>query len=166
MILVFAAVLAAIMSTADSALLSMGSMFTKDIYKAYLRKDASDEHLLLVGKSFAFGVLALLVFMAWVSLETESSIWFLIRLKLEFMVQLAPAVILGVRWERLRALPVLAGMVLGTVLTIVLWSGVTFGWFPTRSPLGINAGAWGLMVNLGTCCVLQWVGGRRSAVRG
>ncbi len=32
-VLVFTALVAAIMSTADSALLSMGSMFTKDIYK-------------------------------------------------------------------------------------------------------------------------------------
>lgn len=162
-ILVFAAVLAAIMSTADSALLSMGSMFTKDIYKAYLRPDASDEHLLRVGKSFAFAVLALLVFMAWVSLETESSIWFLIRLKLEFMVQLAPAVILGVRWQRLEARPVFAGMVLGTAVTVILWSGVAFGWFPTRSPYGINAGAWGLLLNLAACVGWQGLVGRGSA---
>ncbi len=152
-VFVFAAVVAAIMSTADSALLSLGSMFTKDVYKAYVRPDAGDAHLLKVGKIFASSLLALLVLMAWVSLETESSLWFLIRLKLEFMAQLAPAIVLGVRWRRLQGGPVFAGMAAGTLLTLTIWVGVLFELWPNRSPWGVNAGVWGLLVNV-ACCVV------------
>ena len=150
-VLVFSAIVAAIMSTADSALLSMASMFTKDIYKVYLRPQSSPRHLLLVGKIFGWSMMALLILMAWVSLETESSLWLLIRLKLEFMVQLSPLFLLGVYWRRLGSGPVLTGMLSGTLLTLVIWGGVAFGWWSNRSPLGINAGLWGLLVNYTIC---------------
>ena len=163
-VLVFAAVVAAIMSTADSALLSVGSMFTKDIYKAYLHKDADDAHLLKVGKIFATTLLAFLVLMAWVSLETESSLWFLIRLKLEFMAQLAPAIVLGVRWRRLQGGTVFAGMAAGTLLTLSIWVGVLFELWPNRSPWGINAGVWGLLLNVAICVIgTAWTNGWGAA---
>ncbi len=150
-VMVFAAVVAAIMSTADSALLSMGSMFTKDIYKNYFRREASASEMLIVGKTFAWGVMSILVLMAWVSLKTESSIWQLIELKLEFMVQLSPVFMLGVWWRRMKASAVLAGMVLGTLLTLVIWCGVIVDFWSTRSPWGVAAGVWGLLLNYGIC---------------
>ncbi len=150
-VMVFAAVVAAIMSTADSALLSIGSMFTKDIYKNYFRREASAREMLIVGKTFAWGIMAILILMAWVSLETESSIWVLIELKLEFMVQLSPVFMLGVYWRRLPASAVLAGMVLGTLLTLVIWCGAAVDVWATRSPWGVGAGVWGLLVNYGVC---------------
>ena len=150
-VLVFSAVVAAIMSTADSALLSMGSMFTKDIYKVYIRPTASPQHLLWVGKIFGWAVMALLILMAWVSLKTESSIWLLIRLKLEFMVQLSPVFLLGLFWRRLESGAVFAGMLLGTLVTLVIWGGVMFQVWQDRSPLGFNAGLWGLAVNYSVC---------------
>ena len=150
-VMVFAAVVAAIMSTADSALLSIGSMFTKDIYKSYFRREASAREMLIVGKTFAWGIMAILILMAWVSLETESSIWVLIELKLEFMVQLSPVFMLGVYWRRMPASAVLTGMVLGTLLTLVIWCGAAFDVWATRSPWGVGAGVWGLLLNYGVC---------------
>lgn len=152
-VLVFSAVVAAIMSTADSALLSMGSMVTKDIYKVYIRPGASPRHLLVVGKLFGWGMMALLIFMAWVSLETESSIWLLILLKLELMVQLSPVFLLGVHWRRLGAAPAFVGMLLGTLVTLGIWAGVMLGLWESRSPLGFSAGLWGLAFNYGVCIV-------------
>ena len=150
-VVVFSAIVAAIMSTADSALLSMSSLFTKDIYKVYLNPQASARHLLVVGKVFGWSLMALLILMAWVSLRTESSLWLLIRLKLEFMVQLSPVFLLGLFWRRLGSVEVLAGMLAGTLLTLVIWGGVMFELWPDRSPMGINAGVWGLAVNYGIC---------------
>lgn len=152
-VLVFAAVVAAIMSTADSALLSLASMFTKDIYKVYLVPRATARHLLVVGKLFGWGLMALLILMAWVSLKTESSIWLLIRLKLEFMVQLSPVFVIGVFWRRLPAWAAFTGMLAGTLITLAIWGGVMFELWTDRSPLGISAGVWGLCVNYGTCLV-------------
>ncbi len=150
-IVVLSAVVAAIMSTADSALLSIGSMVTKDIYKTYFRPEASPEHYLKVGKVFGWVLMAFLILFAWVSIETESSIFLLIKLKVEFMIQLSPAFMLGVFWRRLPARAVLLGVVLGTAFTLVVWGGAAAGAWETRSPWGISAGVWGLAINYGVC---------------
>ncbi len=154
-VIVLTAVVAAIMSTADSALLSLSSMFTKDIYKVYIRRDATPRHYLMVGKVFGWGLMVILILGPYVSLKTESSIWLLIKLKLEFMVQLSPVFMLGLFWKRLPAWAVLSGMLAGTLIALILWGGTaaklwTEAW---RSPLGINAGVWGLAANYGICVV-------------
>lgn len=150
-VLIFSAIVAAIMSTADSALLSISSMFTKDIYKVYINKDAGPHHTLIVGKIFGWCLIAVLVGMAWVSEQTQSSIWLLIRLKLEFMVQIAPMFVLGIHWRRLPARAVLAGVLVGTAITLTIWGGVMFGVWENRSPWNISAGVWGLTANFAIC---------------
>jgi SSS family solute:Na+ symporter/sodium/pantothenate symporter len=152
-ILVFVALVAAIMSTADSALLSTQSMLIKDIYKPYLNPDASAQHYLRVGKISGWVLMVALVGSAWISHRTESSIWQLIKLKLEFMVQIAPAFVAGVYWRRLSAGPLLAGILVGTGITLVLWVGTVAGVFGTdmRSPWNISAGVWGLLANWIVC---------------
>ncbi len=61
--LLFAGIISATMSSADSDLLGAGSIFGNDIYKVYIKKDASDNDVLRVTKTsmFIIGVLALLV---------------------------------------------------------------------------------------------------------
>ncbi len=154
-VIVLTAVVAAIMSTVDSALLSLSSMFTKDIYKVYIRRDATARHYLIVGKAFGWGLMVVLILGTYVSLKTESSIWLLIKLKLEFMVQLSPVFMLGLFWKRLPAWAVLGGIVAGTLITLILWGGAAVNLWSaaSRSPFGISAGVWGLAVNYGICVV-------------
>jgi len=146
-VVVLTAVLAAIMSTADSALLSLGSMFTKDIYKTYLRPGQTAEHYLRVGKLFGWALMLVLVVSAYASLKTQSSIWLLIKLKLEFMVQISPVFVLGILWPRMRTRAALAGMLVGTAITLVIWGGVVLELWSSRSPWGVSAGVWGLAAN-------------------
>ena len=159
-ITVFVALVAAIMSTTDSALLSIQSMITKDIYSVYINPKASQQGLLLSGKLFGWILIAFLVGMTWVSRQTESSIWTLIRLKLEFMVQISPVFILGLFWRRLSGRSVLCGVLVGTGITLVLWVGAALGYWDaaSRSPLGISAGVWGLTANYLICFIggLLW----------
>ncbi len=150
-VLIFSAIVAAIMSTADSALLSISSMVTKDLYKAYIKKDASPHHLLIVGKVFGWCLIAVLVGMAYVSQQTESSIWLLILLKLEFMVQISPMFVLGIHWRKLPSWAVLAGVIAGTGITLTIWGGVMFEYWDNRSPWNISAGVWGLFANYAIC---------------
>lgn len=49
-VIIFSAILAAVMSTADSALLTISAMVTKDIYREHFRPDAEEAHLTRVGK--------------------------------------------------------------------------------------------------------------------
>lgn len=152
-VIVSAAVVAAIMSTTDSALLTVQSMLTRDIYKEYIRPGADEREMLRVGKVSGWVMMALLIWMAWISEKTNSPIWFLIKLKLEFMTQISPMFLLGLFWRRLPAPAVLAGVIAGTAVTLVIWCGATAGWWTGRSPWGISAGVWGLALNYAICII-------------
>ena len=107
--LFLAAALAAIMSTVDSALLSLGSMFTQDIIRP-VSPNLDDKRLAFVGRIMTW----LLMFVtAALAAFISKTIWSLIVLKLEIMLQLAPSIILGVLVARLSWLPVLCGIVMG-----------------------------------------------------
>ncbi|MEX2015977.1 MAG: sodium:solute symporter family protein [Candidatus Hydrogenedentales bacterium] len=154
-VLVLVAIVAAIMSTSDSALLTIQSMVIKDLYAPFRGGAINERHMLRVGKVFGWVLMAVLVTQAWVSLKTESSIWLLISLKLEFMVQIAPVLILGLYWPRLPATAALTGVLAGTAFTLVLWVGVIAGLWDSgwRSPWGVSAGVWGLGINLACCAI-------------
>ncbi len=158
-IMVFVALVAAIMSTTDSALLSIQSMVIKDIYAVYINPNASQQELLWKGKLFGWVLIVFLVAMTWISQQTESSLWLLIKLKLEFLVQISPVFILGLFWRRLSGTSILCGVVVGTGITLVLWVGAMLGAWDAaaRSPLGISAGVWGLAANYTICFVGGWL---------
>lgn len=61
--IVIAAYIAAIMSTADSCLIGPVTIFTHDIYRKYIKPDASDQQLMRVARSLTIllGVLAVLL---------------------------------------------------------------------------------------------------------
>ena len=74
-----------------------------------------------------------------ISLKT-SNIWDLIKLKLEFLCQIAPAFLLGIHCRRLRSGPVFAGMIVGTLIAIGFrnTSWTLFEWLPPGI-LGLGA---------------------------
>ncbi len=134
-----AAAVAAIMSTVDSALLAIASLFTQDLYRRR-RPGASQRELTYVGKLFSWGMMALMVYLA---VSLPSTIWWLIQIKLELLCQTAPAIMLGVWFKRLGATAVLAGLLAGVALTLLLLLAP----LPAK-PLGIHAGVWGLTLNV------------------
>jgi SSS family transporter len=133
-----AAAVAAIMSTVDSAMLAVASLFTKDVY-AKVRPDADQKHLTFVGKIFSWLVMALMVALA---IELPSTIWWLIQFKLEVLAQIAPAIILGVHAKGISHRSVLWGLFagLGSTLLLLLTS------LPSK-PFGFHAGVLGLGLN-------------------
>ena len=118
-VVTLAAVLAAMMSTADSALLSISSMLTKDICAAHVMQDASQETLTRLGKAISWLIIIALIFLA-LLLREKSSLVQLIDRKVDLLVQLVPAFMLGLRWRRLRAQPVLIGLSAGVIIALVL----------------------------------------------
>ncbi len=56
--LMLAAMLAAVMSTCDAFMVHASALFTNNLYKPYLRPEASDKELLLVGRWASIGVVA------------------------------------------------------------------------------------------------------------
>ena len=139
-----AAAVAAIMSTVDSALLAIASLFTQDIYHRQ-RTGASQRELTYVGKLFSWVMMALMVYLA---ISLPSTIWWLIQIKLEILCQTAPAIMLGLHFRSLTAKAVLAGLLAGVGVTLILLLTP----LPSR-PLGVHAGVWGLMLNF---AVVAW----------
>lgn len=147
-VVVFAAALAALMSTADSALLSISSMFTRDIYQPYIKPDSSEEHMTMVGKVFSWVAVAILVVVA---IVTEKTLVRLLELKFEVLIQVVPCFFLGLYWKNLSRQTALAGMVAGLLVALGLtWSG-------NRLPWGFHAGVLGLFVNIAVCALGTWL---------
>lgn len=141
---VFAAALAALMSTADSALLSISSMFTKDIYQPYFRPQAAEAELTMVGKVSSWIIVVLLVVVA---IGTKATLVRLLELKFEVLIQVVPCFFMGLYWPRLTAGTALTGMVCGLVVAL----GLTL----MGKPLlwGFHAGVVGLFINAAVCGV-------------
>ncbi|MFQ5482266.1 MAG: sodium:solute symporter family protein, partial [Nitrospinaceae bacterium] len=145
-VILFAAILAAVMSTADSALLSISSMVTRDLYGRFIRPQAAEADLCRVGRWVTFLLMAPIV---WLALNYQGTIIQLIKIKFDIMIQCVPAFYLGVHVPQLRAAPVLAGLALGVTVAL----GLILAGYPTV--WGFHSGVWGLVGNLALCGVLQ-----------
>ena len=147
-VLIFSAVLAALMSTADSAMLSISSMFTKDIYGVHLRPDAPEAGLTRIGKRCSWIVLGGLAVLAIVL----TSLITLLDRKFDVLVQLVPAFMLGIHWSGLKAGPTLAGLVAGLIVALSLAFG-PFDFVVAGKVWGFHPGLYGLVVNFAIAVV-------------
>ena len=145
-VILFAAVLAAIMSTADSALLAISAMFTKDLYSRYLRPETKEKHLTKLGKIISWVVVIILVGCA-LALRESTTLISLLDRKFDILIQLVPAFILGINWRGLRRGPTLAGLIIG--LAVALGITVTLNGMGCKPWLfNMHPGIFGLLVNL------------------
>jgi Na+/proline symporter len=147
---VFIGALAAIMSTADSVLLSLGSLVAEDLL-GRSRNEASTTSL---GKRIAAW---LMLAMACAALFREITLWRLIELKMELLIQCVPAFLLALHWRGLRARPALVGLIVGTALAI---AGVLLGF---KRPGGVHIGMWSLALNLAIAVLGSWWSSGSSA---
>ena len=145
-VLIFSAVLAALMSTADSAMLSISSMFTKDIYGAHIQPRAHESDLTRIGKRCSWAVVATLTVLA-ILLKDQASLISLIDRKFDLLVQLVPAFMIGIHWAELKTGPTLAGLVAGLTIALTLAFG-PFDFIVAGKVWGIHPGLYGLAANL------------------
>ena len=116
--LVFAAVLASIMSTVSSQLIVSSSAFVEDIYQVLGRR-TSPRRLLLMGRVCVLLVAVVGVLLA---LNPGGTILELVAFAWAgFGASFGPAILLSLFWRRLSAWGALAGMVAGAA-TVFLWS--------------------------------------------
>jgi SSS family solute:Na+ symporter/sodium/proline symporter len=114
-----AALLAAIMSTISSQLLVSSSSLTEDFYRIYLRRDASQKELVLVGRLSVLAVALIAILLAY---DPDSSILGLVaNAWAGFGAAFGPIVILSLTWKRLTRNGALAGIIAGasTVLLFI-----------------------------------------------
>ena len=121
-----AAILAAIMSTADSQLLVSSSAFTGDIYRVLLRKQASDRELVVVGR---LAVLAIAVAAFLLAMDPDNQVLDLVSYAWAgFGAAFGPAVLLSLYWSGMTRWGALAGILAGG-LTVVVWKPLSGGLF-------------------------------------
>ncbi|MBN2815606.1 MAG: sodium:solute symporter family protein [Campylobacterales bacterium] len=140
------AAIAAIMSTVDSAMLAIASLFTQDIYHEQ-KPQATQKELTYVGKLFSWGVMIVMVTLA---INLPSTIWWLIQIKLELLVQIAPAIMLGIHFKNISAKAILFGLLSGVSFTLLLLLTP----LPSK-PFGFHAGVLGLIINFLTLFVIH-----------
>ena len=132
------AAIAAIMSTVDSAMLAIASLFTQDIYHKQ-NPQASQKRLTYVGKIFSWFIMALMVALA---INLPSTIWWLIQMKLEILVHIAPAIMLGIHFKKISHKSIIFGLLIGVGVTLLF----LLSSLPSK-PFGFHAGVIGLVFN-------------------
>tara|TARA_B100000953_G_scaffold299169_1_gene298309 strand:+ start:4480 stop:5961 length:1482 start_codon:yes stop_codon:yes gene_type:complete len=144
-VILYAAVLAAMMSTADSALLSISSMLSKDIYSRFINTNASEAKLTLLGKLFSWCLIIVLVWLA-IYLSDKASLLKLLDRKFDLLIQLVPAFMLSIHWRGSQALPTLVGLIVGIFISLCLAYG-GFNFVHEGKIYGFHPGLIGLMIN-------------------
>jgi SSS family solute:Na+ symporter len=117
----YAALLAAIMSTISSQLLVTASSVTEDFYKTFFRRQASDKELVTVGRAAVLGVAIIAILL---SLRPSDTILGLVGYAWAgFGSAFGPAILLSLYWKRMTRWGALAGMIVGAV-TVLIWVNV------------------------------------------
>lgn len=145
-LLFFSAALAAIMSTIDSSNMAMHSMLVKNVYLK-IKPNSTDKNIAFFGKLFSLTLIGLLSYLA---INIDSSIWIILKIKLEVLAQLFPAIVLGVWFRQVQAKAVFAGILIGLAVMLYLLLFAT-----VAKPLNIHAGLWGLLANFATIALIQ-----------
>lgn len=120
-----AAFLAALMSSIDSYLNSAASIVSNDFYRRFIRRDATDETLLKVGRVTTTFLIAWAVGFAFLltTLSEDSGIYAIFQTLMAFFQGPAFAtLLLGVFWKRAKATAALVGLLTGIGTSVSLYA--------------------------------------------
>ncbi|KAF5088036.1 Sodium/pantothenate symporter [anaerobic digester metagenome] len=134
-------VLAAVMSTTDRLMLTIGGMFSWDIYKKIICKDASDKQVLLVSKIVV--ILSALITMV-IALNPPEMLAFLIWMGIGVMLStFAVPLLAGLYWRRATRMGAIVSMASGLIS-----AGVFGAYYQYVSPLPLHFSFYAVIVSL------------------
>ena len=145
-VILFSAALAAMMSTADSALLSISSMFSQDIYGGFINQNASQAELTRVGKLCSWVIVFVLIGLA-IYLYDKASLIRLLDRKFDLLIQLVPAFIMAIHIKQIKTGPVIIGLVTGILISVLIAFG-GFDQVQSGKLFGFHPGLYGLLINI------------------
>jgi sodium/proline symporter len=120
------AILAAIMSTADSQLLVAASALSEDLYRKAFGQDADDRRMIVIAR-IAVVVIAALAF--GLATDPDSKVLDLVAYAWAgFGAAFGPVILLSLYWPRMSRAAALAGMITGG-LSVWGWKTLEGGWF-------------------------------------
>lgn len=119
----YAALLAAVMSTISSQLLVSSSSLVEDCYKLFFNKKATEKQSVNVGR---ISVIAVGLVAAVIARDPDSQVLSLVsHAWAGFGAAFGPLIILSLTWKRMSGAGAVAGLILGAV-TVMFWTSM--GW--------------------------------------
>lgn len=137
--IVVSAAIAALMSTADSVLLTVGSMVTRDVYRELVNEDISDEREVRITQVFLIVAILIALAIAWLQ---PAGIFALGSLSVAAGAVTAPTVFLGLYWNR----GTTEGAVLSMIVGVAVMIAYFFEYIPTAYRFGMHYGFIGCVV--------------------
>jgi SSS family solute:Na+ symporter len=133
-----AGALAASMSTGDAMLHAAASIYVQDFHRKLFSRDLSDHsrRTLIRVVAVIVGIVAYFI-----AVTTQMSLVALLLAAYGAIVQLAPITVVAFFWKRATAAGAVAGLVLGSITTLLLYLN------PELRPFGLHEGIVGLTVN-------------------
>ncbi|AUH63115.1 sodium/proline symporter PutP [Paracoccus zhejiangensis] len=114
----YAALLAAIMSTVSSQLLVASSSLTEDIYRTVFKRGATERELVNVGRIAVLAVGAVAVLIA--SNPDSEVLGLVANAWAGFGAAFGPLIVLALTWKRMTGAGAVAGLITGAVV-VILW---------------------------------------------
>lgn len=115
--ILLAAILAAIMSTADSQLLVCSTAFAEDLYRDMYRKEATQKEILLVGR---ISVVVIAVIACLLAMDPDSNVLGLVSYAWAgFGAAFGPALLISLFWKRMTRNGALAGILVGGLMVLI-----------------------------------------------
>lgn len=112
-----AGIVASIMSSSDSMLLTSASTLSEDFYHGLVKKDADDKQILRIGR---ISIVVVAVLAAIFAMNPDSGVFKISSIAWAGLgATFAPSIILSLYWKRLNAQGVIAGMLTGGISVII-----------------------------------------------
>ncbi|WOG26330.1 sodium/proline symporter PutP [Endozoicomonas sp. 8E] len=151
--ILLAAILAAIMSTADSQLLVCSTAFAEDFYRDLFKVGANAREVLLVGR---LAVVGIAVIATWLAMNPDSSVLAMVSYAWAGLgAAFGPALLLSLYWKRMTGLGAMAGIVTGAV-TVLIWKPLTGGLFDLYEIIP------GFVISMVACILFSFLGRQPS----
>lgn len=135
-VIVMVGIIAAAVSTIDSILLTLSSMFAKDVY-GNIRKDTTDRVQLKIGKL----IIPVIALLAYLFAELQLDLIAVLSVASSAgLIVVVPAIIGAFFWKRGTAAAVLASTIIPGALVLILE-------LLQAKPFGLASGLWGLILS-------------------
>ncbi len=135
-VIVMVGIMAAAISTIDSILLTLSSLFAKDVY-GNVKKNATDQMQLRIGKI----VIPIIAILAYLFAEMQLNLIAVLSVASSAgLIVVVPAIIGTFYWKRGTAAGVLSSVIISGIVVILLE-------FLQMKPLGLASGLWGIILS-------------------
>ena len=133
---VLVAIIAALMSTASTAIIGIVSILIRDVYEPLVGKASTSDELMGPSRLFTIGVGVL----AWLwAVSWEESAGLMLALGWSFLGPLVSVILLGLVWRRLTSTGAFLGITAG-IVAVIVWQYVPVEQFTAlEAPLGAYA---------------------------